>query len=113
MRLIALILISSFVIMQACTEEGPAADSKKITYRVSGTDFNMMYRDEDGHNKTIYNLDDVKKIFRHASPGEPLYLLAWGSDDIVLTIRVEDEFDTLVRAKSGGTPLVFIDMTVK
>ncbi len=95
--------------MQACTKE-VLPDTKKITYRVNGELFDVTFQKADGTNETVYNQTGSWKQDVFAPIGEPLYLMARGSDDLVIRIVVSHEGDTVRKAKDAGGSLVFIDM---
>ncbi len=109
MKTVILCLIASFFFLQACNKE-VLPDTKKITYRVSGDEFDVTFLRADGTPETIYAQKGSWKQDVFATIGEPLYLMARGSDNIVIRIVVSHEGDTVRKAKDVGGDLVFIDM---
>lgn len=109
MKTVIACVLACFFLFQACSEE-VLPDTKKVTYRVSGEEFDVTFQKADGTNETVYGQKGKWKQDVFATTGEPLYLMARGSDDIVIRIVVSHEGDTVRKAKDVDGDLVFIDM---
>ncbi len=84
-------------------------DTNKITYIVTGTEFDVIYQKPSGDYEHVYGREGVFKVYQEDAVGDPVFLLAKGSEDIVIHIRIKDGIDTVRKAKAEGTDLVFID----
>ncbi|MFI5171654.1 MAG: hypothetical protein ACHQFW_04645 [Chitinophagales bacterium] len=104
------ILLLSFMV-QSCQEE-VLPDKKKVTYRVDGTDYSVTFTRSDGVNETYYNMSGVFKQDVFANIGEPVLLLARGTDDLDIRIIFGHGVDTVRTSSDTGTDLVFIETIV-
>lgn len=85
-------------------------DTNKITYIVTGEHFDVIYQNPSGDYEYIYDREGVFKVYLEDAVGDPLFLLAKGSDDVVVHIRVKDGIDTVRKAKPDGLDLVYINL---
>jgi len=113
MKTILIILISTIFVFESCTQTEVPQGSKKVTYRVSGTEYNVLLKYPNGEKELIYNQTNVLKRYAHANAGDQLYVLAYGDEDLQVTIIVDGEVDTVRKASTTGTDLVLIDTRVK
>ncbi len=111
LNLVPIYLIAFFFMYQSCAKEA-LPDKKKITYRVQGEAFSVTFTRSDGVNETYYNQSGVFKQDVFANVGEPVLLLARGSDDINIRIIFEHGIDTVRTAKESGSSLVFIQTSI-
>lgn len=111
MRTLLTLLIACSLVLASCTDEVVQGDLK-VTYRVTGSDYNVLIHYPNGATELIYNQTDVCKRYTHANVGDPVYILAYGCDDIVVTIAVDGAVDTVRRAKTTGSTVVLIDTEV-
>ncbi len=112
MKTIITILVACSILMVSCSTDPVVEGSKKVTYRVSGAEYNVLIRYPNGAKELIYNQTKVLKRYAHANVGDPIYVLAYGSTDLVITIVVDGEVDTVRRASTTGGSLVLIDSKV-
>ena len=103
-KIIAILLLA---ILPSCYTEVP--DTYKITYTVTGSSFDVIYRNSGGTYEYVYEWEGVFKAYVNAPIDQPVYLLAKGSDDIVIHIRIKDVLDTVRKAKTIDSELVFIE----
>lgn len=113
MKTILMIMLTSVFLMQSCTQDTTVQGDRKVTYRVSGTEYNVLIKYPNGEKELVYNQTNVFKRYAHASDGDPLYVLAYGSDDLVVTIVVDGKVDTVRKAVNTGTSLVLVETLVK
>lgn len=106
-------MLTSAFLLQSCAEDPVAQGDRKVTYRVSGTEYNVLIKYPNGEKELVYNQTNVFKRYAHASTGDPLYVLAYGSDDLVVTIVVDGKLDTVRKAVNTGTSLVLVESLVK
>ncbi len=85
-------------------------DTNKITYIVTGTSFDVIYQNPNGDYEYVYDREGVFKVYLEDVVGDPVFLLAKGSEDVVVHIRIKDGIDTVRKAKPIGTDLVYIDL---
>lgn len=102
-----LLLIGSFALSSCYSSEVP--ETSKVTYIVTGTAFDVIYQDPAGKYQYVYDREGSFKVYQETLVGDPVFLLAKGSDDVVVHIRIKDGIDTVRKAKTAGTSLVFID----
>jgi hypothetical protein len=107
-------LIPIFIILSmaltSCYNVEDLPDTNKITYIVTGDTFDAIYKDETGTNQYVYNREGSFKVYVEDVVGDPVFLLAKGSDNVKVRIIVKDGIDTVRKAKdTGGGTLVFID----
>lgn len=111
MKTILTLLIASSLLLGSCADPVVQGDMK-VTYRISGSDYNVLIKYPGGARELVYNQTKVLKRYSHASVGDPLYVLAYGCDDIVVTIVVDGKVDTVRKASNSGTNVVLIDTHV-
>ncbi len=109
MKTISAILLSCILLFGSCAADPVVEGAKKVTYRVSGTEYNVMIRYPNGAKELVYNQTEVLKRYAHADVGDPIYVLAYGSTDLVVTIVVDGVVDTIRRASTTGGSLVLLD----
>lgn len=103
------LMLLAFGLSSCYTTDVP--DTNKITYIVTGEHFDVIYQNPSGEFEHIYDREGVFKVSLEDAVGDPLFLLAKGSDDCVVHIRVKDGIDTLRRAKTTGSDLVYINLS--
>lgn len=113
MKTILIIMLTSVFLMQSCTEDPVVQGDRKVTYRVSGTEYNVLIKYPNGEKELVYNQTNVFKRYAHASNGDPLYVLAYGSDDLTVTIVVDGKVDTIRKSANTGTTVVLVETMVK
>jgi len=84
-------------------------DTNKITYIVTGTSFDAIYQNPNGDYEYVYDREGVFKVYQEDVVGDPVFLLAKGSEDLVVHIKIKDGLDTVRKAKAAGTDLVYIE----
>lgn len=95
------------LIFSSCSQDTPK--TQKVSYIVTGDSFDVIYKNGGGEYEYIYGREDFFKVYVDTPVDEPLYLLAKGSDNLVIRIHVKDILDTVRKAKSLNTDLVFIE----
>lgn len=93
----------------SCYNVDDLPPTNKVTYVVTGTEFDVIYKDANGTNQYIYGRQGSFKVYIEDFVGDPLFVLAKGSDDVKVRINVKDGIDTTRKAKDAGGSLVFID----
>jgi hypothetical protein len=112
MKTIISLCIAVAIMLSSCAKEEVTGDTMKITYRVNGSDYNALLVYPNGERELVYNQTGVFKRYSHVVVGDPIYILAYGCDDIVVSIIIEGVLDTIRRANAIGTELVVIDSKV-
>ncbi len=102
-----LIMAVSFGLSSCYNTDVP--DTNKITYIVTGESFDVIYQNPNGDYEYVYDREGVFKVYQEDVVGDPVFLLAKGSDDLVVRIRIKDGIDTVRKARTIGSDLVFID----
>ena len=105
---IAVLALVLFGFSSCYSTETP--DTNKITYIVTGTTFDVIYQNPNGDYEYVYDREGVFKVYQEDAVGDPVFLLAKGSDDVVVHIRIKDGVDTVRKAKPLGLDLVYIDL---
>ncbi|MEZ5015321.1 MAG: hypothetical protein R2794_13620 [Chitinophagales bacterium] len=108
MKYAFLVIFLASIGLGACTKQELPA-TKKITYRVTGTQFDVTFRRADGSDETVFNQTDLFKQDVFAPVGEPMFIMARGSDDIVIKIIIDHLTDTVRKAKEVDGDLVYIE----
>lgn len=105
--ILTMLLIGSLALSSSYSTEVP--ETNKVTYIVTGTSFDVIYQDPAGEYQYVYDREGSFKVYQESLVGESVFLLAKGSDDVVVHIRIKDGIDTVRKAKTAGTSLVYID----
>jgi len=110
MKNLTVILITLSITFTSCYNVEDLPDTNKITYIVTGDIFDAIYKDQNGTNQYVYNMEGSFKVYVEDVVGDPVFLLAKGSENVKVRIIVKDGIDTTRKAKdTGGGSLVFID----
>ncbi len=110
MKTLTVILLTLGMMLSSCYNVDDLPDTNKITYIVTGTQFDVIYKDQSGTNQYIYDRQGTFKVYLEDIVGDPVFLLAKGSDDVKVHIHVKDGIDTIRKAKDAGSTLVYIDL---
>jgi hypothetical protein len=111
MKALTVFLFAFSMMLSSCYYFEELPPTQKITYIVTGTEFDVIYRDRSGFNKYVYDRTGTFKVYVESGLGEPVFLLAKGSDDVKVHIKVKDGIDSVRKAKDlGDVGLVYIDV---
>lgn len=106
--LLAVLALVLFGFSSCYSTDNP--DINKITYIVTGTTFDVIYQNPNGDYEYVYDREGVFKVYQEDVVGDPVFLLAKGSDDVTVRIRIKDGIDTVRKARPLGLELVYIDL---
>jgi len=110
MKTLTVFLLAISMMLSSCYNVDELPETNKITYIVTGTQFDVIYKDETGNNQYVYDREGVFKVYIEDIVGDPVFILAKGSDDLKVHIHVKDGIDTVRKAKDAGSELVYIDL---